>query len=131
MKFRLTYEGEIKPRQTAGLPHIHSIRQHLHPQLRRVWEHAPLSELKGRWLRDENPGDPNAVYARIIAVNNKRYAPLVAADLGAELDIIFLRQQAKGQLIGEGGDNRQSAQNSIRRSPNAEQGGGTAIGKCR
>jgi hypothetical protein len=25
-------------------------------------------------------------------------------DLGAELDIVFLRQQAKGQLIGEGGD---------------------------
>ena len=29
---------------------------------------------------------------------------MVAMDLGVELDIIFLRQQAKGKLIGEGGD---------------------------
>lgn len=104
MKLRLTYEGEIRPRQTASLSDIHSIRQHLHPQLKRAWEYEPLSELKERWLKDANPSDPQAVYARIIPVNQKKYAPLVAAHLGAELDIIFLRQQAKGQLIGEGGD---------------------------
>jgi hypothetical protein len=34
----------------------------------------------------------------------EKYAPVVAKHLGAELDIIFLRHQAKGQLIGDGGD---------------------------
>jgi hypothetical protein len=104
MKFRLTYEGEIRPRQVAGLSDIHSIRQRLHPQLKRLWEHAPLSDLKEKWLRDENPADPNGFYNRVVSVNNRKYAPLIAKDLGAELDIVFLRQQAKGQLVGEGGD---------------------------
>jgi hypothetical protein len=104
MRFRLTYEGEIRPRPSAGLPDIHAIRQRLHPQLKRLWEHAPLSDLKDKWLRDRDPMNPDAFYARITAVGPKKYAPIVATHLGAELDIIFLRQQAKGQLIGEGGD---------------------------
>jgi hypothetical protein len=38
-------------------------------------------------------------------LTTKKYAPLIASmDLAAELDIIFLRQQARGQLIGQGGD---------------------------
>lgn len=104
MKFRLTYEGEIRPRPSASLLDIHSIRRQLHTQLKRVWEHAPFAELKERWLKDVNPSDPQAMYARIATVDRKKYAPLIAADLAAELDIILLRQQAKGQLIGQGGD---------------------------
>ena len=82
------------------LSDIHSIRQQLHPQLKRLWEYPPLSQKKEEWLNDAWQGD----YARIITVGAKRYAPLVGADLAAEVDIVFLRQQAKGQLIGEGGD---------------------------
>jgi hypothetical protein len=72
--------------------------------LKRLWDHPPFSDLKEGWPRDVDPGDPNASYARITTVGTKKYAPIVARDLAAELDIIFLRQQAKGQLIGEGGD---------------------------
>jgi len=103
MRFRLTFEGEIKPRRRAKLPDIHTIRQKLHPQLKRVWEHTPLSKVKKEWLKDTGQ-DPGNSYARIRTVGAKKYAPMVAKDLGAELDIIFLRQQAKGKLIGEGGD---------------------------
>jgi hypothetical protein len=103
VRFRLTFEGEIGPRTNVGLEHIHSIRQQLHPQLKRLWDHPPLSELRERWLK-EYKGDPNEPYARIQTVHEKKYAPVVATHLGAELDIVFLRQQPPGQLIGEGGD---------------------------
>ena len=104
MKFRLTYEGQIKPKARASVRDIHTIRQQMHLQLKRLWEYEPLSNLKAKWLRDRDPTDQQAIYARITTVGSKKYAPLVAKHLGAELDIIFLRQQAKGQLIGEGGD---------------------------
>lgn len=106
MKFRLVFEGEIRPRRAASLGHIHAIRQKFHPQLKRLWDHEPLASLKDKWLRVPNPRhDPqDTIYDRILDVGGKTYAPVVSAHLGAELDIIFLRQQARGQLIGEGGD---------------------------
>jgi hypothetical protein len=60
MKFRLIYEGDIRPRSTAGLPDIHAIRQKLHPQLKRVWEYSPFSDLKEKWLKDIDPTNPEA-----------------------------------------------------------------------
>jgi hypothetical protein len=54
VKFRLTFEGEIRPRSNARLEHIHSIRQQLHPQLKRLWDHPPLSDIKDRWLKDKS-----------------------------------------------------------------------------
>lgn len=104
MKFRLTYEGEIRNRPAAGLRDIHRIRQSLHSQLKRLWEHPPFADLKYRWLRKTNPIDPEAAYARIKQVDRKGYAPLIAEDLGAELDIVLLRQQSKGGVIGQGGE---------------------------
>jgi hypothetical protein len=103
MKFRLIYEGEIAPRQAAKLSDIHAIRQALHPQIKRLWDHEPLASRN--WLREKDPkASDGDVYARIKPIGGTRYAPLIATDLAAELDIVFLRQQAKGQLIGEGGD---------------------------
>ena len=60
MRFRLTFEGEIKPRRRAKLPDIHTIRQKLHPQLKRVWEHPPLSKVKKEWLKEmgQDPATP-------------------------------------------------------------------------
>lgn len=104
MKFRLTYEGEIRPRNGAGVGDIHAIRQRLHPQIKRLWEYEPLLERKAHWLKELDALRPDDFYARIISVGHKKYAPLVARDLHAELDIVLLRQQPKGQLIGEGGD---------------------------
>src|SRR5438552_1001003 len=37
-------------------------------------------------------------------VGGSTYAPVVSHHLAAELGVLFLRQQARGQLIGEGGD---------------------------
>ena len=108
MRFRLLFEGEIKPRQKARPAHIHAIRQSFHPQVARLWDHAPLVGLKDKWLLDRVDPDPTPeqkfFYARIEDMGGRRFSSIVAKDLGAELDIIFLRQQARGQLIGEGGD---------------------------
>lgn len=107
MKFRLIFEGEIKPRQKAKLSDIHHIRRQFHPQIKRAWEHDPLVHLKEKWLKplsEKNAEAGKGFYARIEELNGKTYAPLISTHLAAELDIVFLRQQARGQLIGEGGD---------------------------
>lgn len=106
MRFRLIYEGEIKPRQVAKLPDVHHIRRQFHPQLRRLWDHPPLVDLKEKWLVPQPEKTPaqSEFYARIETIAGKSYAPIVSKHLGAELDIVFLRQQPRGQLIGEGGD---------------------------
>jgi hypothetical protein len=43
-------------------------------------------------------------YAIIEDVGGRAYASLIRRHVAAELDIVFLRQQARGQLLGEGGD---------------------------
>ena len=101
MKFRLIFEGEIRPRKTANLDHIHLIRQQLHPQLKRLWDHEPLANLKEEWLK---PSRNPIAYEPIEAVAGRNFVPTISTHLAAELDIVFLRQQARGQLLGEGGD---------------------------
>src|SRR5262249_26347098 len=74
---------------------------------KRLWEHPPLGDAKKDWLIPrEQPGksEDDLVYARIESIAGRQYAPVVARDLGAALDIVLLRQQARGQLIAEGGD---------------------------
>jgi hypothetical protein len=99
MEFRLLFEGQVKPRQRASLADIHDIRKQLHPQIKKLWEHPPLDECR-EWLRLPTSDGDYAVYEER---GSKIYAPLVTkrTDLLGELDIIFLRQQAKGQLIGD------------------------------
>jgi hypothetical protein len=102
MEFRLLFEGQVKPRQRATLADIHDIRKQLHPQIKKLWEHPPLDECRKMLRLPTSNGD----YAVCEERGSKIYAPLVTkrTDLLGELDIIFLRQQAKGQLISEGGD---------------------------
>jgi hypothetical protein len=105
MKFRLLYEGPIAPWSKAKLMDIHEIRRKLDPQLRELWHHQPLSEDASKFLR---PFDPND--ATTIGLQEKRgetiFAPIVSKriDLCCDLEITFLRKQAPGQLIGDGGD---------------------------
>jgi hypothetical protein len=101
MEFRLLFEGQVKPRQRADLFDIHEIRKQLHPQIKKLWEHPPLDECR-KMLRLPTSNGDYAVYEER---GSKIYAPLVTkrTDLLGELDIT-LRQQAKGQLISEGGD---------------------------
>jgi hypothetical protein len=105
MKFRLLYEGEIAPRQKAKIEDIHAIRMALDAQLRALWQFPPLSISAPSLLRYKVEGDPTS-----IGLAETRgacpFLPIVSKkiDLLCALDITFLRRQAPGQLIGDGGD---------------------------
>jgi hypothetical protein len=104
MRFRLIVEGEVRPRQQVGLDHVHSIRQQLHPQIKKIWDLPPMDNFKKKWLVPQTGDDDPGFYNRIENIGGKNYAPLISTHLAAELDILLLRQQAPGQLIGDGGD---------------------------
>ena len=102
MKFRLVYEGPIAPRQRIGVGDIHSIWMALHPQIKRLWDFTPLSMCRDWLCESTKPGD----YGLLQRSNGVPFAPLISRlnDLMCELDVTLLRQQAPGQLLGEGGD---------------------------
>jgi hypothetical protein len=102
MKFRLVYEGEIAPRQKMKVHDVHSIRVGLDPQLKHLWQFEPLVDFREKWLKSPDEAGNGIFEKRGAAI----FVPVVSKRtfLQCELDIIFLRQQAAGQLIGEGGD---------------------------
>lgn len=131
MKFRLYYEGELRP--TGGDPlrhqsdplaaHKHRIRQEFHKQLKRLWE-------TNRFLRERKvfPGDfgisPAALrtvydsraesdqvpWVDVVAAKygeyGYRFVPLVQESLHmlCSLDILFLRRDIPGGIITSAGD---------------------------
>jgi hypothetical protein len=103
MRFRLLFEGEIPPRQQTSLQVVHDIRLKLAPQLAALWRFSPLDQM-WKWLKhpQENPMDYGILEQRGTSV----FVPLISKrnDLQCELEITFLRPQAPGQLIGDGGD---------------------------
>jgi hypothetical protein len=103
MKFRLLYEGPIAPRQKSSLQDIHAIRTGFDPQLRNLWQFQPLNDEATKWLSHENSPSQIGIYE---TRGTTVFAPLVSkrVDLRCELEITFLRKQAPGQLIGDGGD---------------------------
>ncbi|GMO78815.1 hypothetical protein BwDG23_48470 [Bradyrhizobium ottawaense] len=104
MKFRLIFEGAIPPRPRATLSQLHDIRLKLAPQLETLWSFEPLAREKNSWL--QHPGSEPRGYAILEQRGTSLFAPLISKrnDLQCELDVTFLRQQAPGQLIGDGGD---------------------------
>jgi hypothetical protein len=74
----------------------------LHPQIKALWQYRPLSD-HTEWLREACPPGEIAIWERS---NGVLFSPLITQNnnLACELDITFLRQQAPGQLLGEGGD---------------------------
>jgi hypothetical protein len=74
MKFRLLYEGEIRPRTGAHVGDVHAIRQKLHHQIKRLYDHWPLEPVKNDWFKETTPDS----YARIRTVGliRKNWSPL-------------------------------------------------------
>jgi hypothetical protein len=105
MKFRLLYEGEIAPRQKAKVEDIHHIRMKFDPQLAALWQFPPLSIEAPELLKFKEKTDPRSIdFAE--TRGDFPFIPIVSKkiDLQCALDITFLRQQAPGQLISDGGD---------------------------
>ncbi len=135
MKFRLTYEGELRPNQrdpeNGGrdklAEHKHKIRQNFHRQLKELWKtdwflsntrvnprDYGISRAAGGESRTSHLGDRHCVPLIDTVKNCHRehgyeFVPLVRKDwrLLCNLDILFLRRDPPGSALHAGDiDNR-------------------------
>ena len=117
MRFRLTYDGELKAQgKSSRAPEKWDIRNHLSPQLAELWSLHPA--LLGKTfgyptspvgLNEVGLSGSERLKQKLrtpTVLGGKRFLPLVRKSLAltCSLDILFLRKQARGSLISEGGD---------------------------
>ncbi len=130
MRFRLVYRGSLPASANSSKKpdYVRTIRDQFHPQLDLLWKtHRALKTLRqsGR-VPDgttqymgtmRSPFDPDfepshpvpsgwVDLTAPISEGGKSYTPLVrkSLDLTCSLEILFLRQEAPGELILQGGD---------------------------
>jgi len=103
MDFTLTYRGDLKA--NAGPQEKQMIRRCFHQQLKVLWQQFPLSAVRSTHLKPP-PNEKNAHLSILRRCDHFTFAPLVCAlQRGtASLDITFLRPEAPGSLITQGGD---------------------------
>ena len=100
MEFHLLYEGSL--RANGDLREKHLLRRAFHKQLAVLWRQVPLS-VDHRLLADPAPAGTVSV---IRHVGPYTFAPLACEALGlvCELDVVFLRPEAPGAILTQGGD---------------------------
>ena len=133
MKFRLTYEGELRPtqRDERGLaPHKHAIRKAFHRQLRQLWrenkflrEHTMSPEARpprgpaasggSGFFATKEYQTPKISLSEYVAARHGafgyRFVPLVRKEwsLICSLHVLFLRRDMPGSILNTGDiDNR-------------------------
>lgn len=101
MEFTLLYDGPLKANGTTKQKQ--EIRRSFHPQLKTLWQQLPLKGLQTKLLKEE---PKNGEISILRKVGKFTYVPLVSEKLNltAELNITFLRPEAPGSLITQGGD---------------------------
>lgn len=99
MEFTLTYQGALKA--NGGIDHKQDIRRAFHPQLQILWQQPPLNHFDN--LEREPPSGQGTI---LQDVGPFAFAPVINKKfrLTAELDILFLRPEAPGSIITQGGD---------------------------
>ena len=150
MRFRLTYEGELRSSQKDPIngqndklaEHKHSIRKIFHKQLKHLWSSNKFLR-EHRMYPDANvvltPANQGAVWggeddskipmsewvAGHYVENNYRFVPLVREEnsLLCSLNILFLRRDIPGSVISAGDlDNRiKTLIDSLRRPRNGRE----------
>ena len=135
MKFRLTYQGSLRPTGNDSYDaqldplavHKHQIRQCFHKQLKTLWnqnrflanykrhpqdkiDSRPIYESAAYYGHDEKDKVPLVDYiASQFIENNYRFVPLVCEEFSllCSLDILFLRRDIPGSALESGDiDNR-------------------------
>jgi hypothetical protein len=112
MEFRLIYDGGLLKSSSAKNRRPwekHSIRRHLHPQLKKLWEvHPALRSYAARTVeeRDKPPRKFMDSLAQANQQGDTGFIPLITAPNGlmCELDILLLRPERPGHLIDKSGD---------------------------
>jgi len=103
MDFTLSYRGPLKA--NAGPKEKQLIRRYFHKQFAILWQQFPLSSVGTTYLKPA-PDPRNAHLSILRDCPPFTFAPLVCARQRwtASLDITFLRPEAPGSLITQGGD---------------------------
>jgi hypothetical protein len=125
MRFRLTYDGELKAAGTnKRTAEKWGIRRHLHPQLAELWQvdavlnghamaygHKPPETLREAWAARSKPAQSpkdaqREMLRQPINRGGHQCIPLVRSSLSltCSLDILFLRKESRGSLVFNGGD---------------------------
>lgn len=125
MRFHLVYRGKLPASgNKSKLKDVTRIRREFSPQIKLLWETHPslmvLLETGARpranqmLLQNGQSARQQAILRPRMAedllapipVGSKQYIPLVrkSLDLGCELSVMFLRQEAPGQVVTQGGD---------------------------
>jgi hypothetical protein len=105
MKFTLYYRGPLKP--NGGPKDKHVIREFLHPQIRDLWEHMPLSHMKEKLLDPKrNPDTPPGGNNLLLDCCGHTFACVVSKRLHttAKLNITILRPEQPGNILAQSGD---------------------------
>lgn len=115
--FRLIYQGRLPAaaRDNARTADKHRIRKQIHPQLRQLWEqHPALDQFRQPeasfdvLTRKAGSGLPSIreQLGNAFARCGHHFVPLIGewAYTVCGLDILFLRREGPGQLVGDGGD---------------------------
>ncbi len=104
MEFRLTYQGPLKG-SGRDVRHKQTVRRALHPQLKALWDLAPLRDLLDR-VPDQNAPPPWDYIREGHDVGPFRFIPLITSRLHliAQLDIVLLRPGPPGAIVTQGGD---------------------------
>lgn len=101
MRFTLFYRGSLKANR--GAADKQKIRRYFHPQLKRLWAQAPLSDYTEWFLSPEpKPGE----ISLLETVGDFQFAPLVSERIYmvAEINITMLRPGDPGDLVRHSGD---------------------------
>lgn len=109
MKFTLVYEGSLPSggNNSKHSRHKWEIRNCIHPQLATLFQrHAVLIQMLEADNENRRLGQPSQVQFKKVRVGNHDYVPLCNQYLNfvCSLDILFLRPEAPGALITQGGD---------------------------
>ena len=120
VQFRLTYSGllfstgnDSRINGDKRADHKHNVRAEFHPQLKRLWEITPFLKRGSRSgpseiLLEQGP-DPIDYRPYVLAKEHAQYGkyrfvPLVTKELNliCGIEILFLRPQKPGNLLGSG-----------------------------
>jgi hypothetical protein len=117
MEFHLVYAGDLL--RSAGNANRrtwekHSIRRHLHEQMKKLWEtHPALKSYAARVVEIDDDGThyhPNKPYLEVVAKRFEKsgigFIPLITEPNGlvCTLNILFLRPDKPGSILESAGD---------------------------